>query len=119
MIVMALELISLKLYVNVNVNGISVIERAMKTYISESTRVKWDASDDTHSMAQKKARAKWDSRIYIKCLLCEESEFTSWGKRKPGTKDTRHPFRNPSQSPREGRARSEYQRLDTSFRSYL
>ena len=88
----------------------------MKAYIRESTRMKWDASDDTHSMAQKKARAKWDSRIYIKC---EESNFTSWGKGKPGTKDARHPFRNPSQSPREGRARSEYQRLDTSFRSYM
>ena len=91
----------------------------MKAYIRESTRVKWDASDDTHSMAQKKARAKWDSRIYIKGLLCEKSDFVLWEKGKPGTKDTRHPFRNPSQSPREGQARSEYQRLETSFRSYI
>ena len=85
MIVMALEFVSLKLYVNVNVNNISVAERAMKTYIRESTRVKWDASDDTHSMAQKKARAKWDSGIYIKCLLCEESNFHIMGEEK-----TRH-----------------------------
>lgn len=41
----------------------------------EPTRVKTEACDDTHSMTKGKARATWDSRIYIKSLLCQGSNM--------------------------------------------
>ena len=44
-------------------------KRETKTDIRKSTRVKTEASDDTHGMIQITACAIWESRIFIKHLL--------------------------------------------------
>lgn len=83
---------------------------------NESTRVKTEACDDTHSRAQRKTRAIWDSRIYIKSLLGKGIRYAPQSLGTPGTGDNRHPLQNPSQSPKGGQARSGFHCLGAKSR---
>ena len=83
----------------------------------ERTRVKTEASDNIYSMTHRNALAIWERRIYIKSLLWKKTRMCITETGHTGTKDTRHPLKNPSQAPTGEEAQPEYRCLDTKSRS--